>query len=84
MWWADPGVVHQDIDSTEAFDRGVDEGCARLRVSDIRSHRERLAVGADDVAHDGLRGHRIPTRVVHDDLSARAGKRQRDRPADPA
>ena len=37
---ADPGVVHEDVESAEALDRGVDRPARIIRFADVGANRE--------------------------------------------
>ena len=79
----DAGVVHHDIEASEALAGGLDHRGASLRGGHAMRIRFRLAAGVDD--HPGRRGRagallRVGTRaadVVHHDLRAARSQQQR-------
>lgn len=63
----DAGIVDQDIDRGEAFNRCLDEPAYVVRVSDIRLYRNSGAAGILDLGHCIFQWCLAP--AAHDDTS---------------
>src|ERR1700679_1196173 len=49
-----PGVVHQDIQTSVVLNRGVDDACSLDRLRDVAGYRNSLAASRCDCRHDSL------------------------------
>ncbi len=71
----DGGVIDQDVQLAEFFDRLAESGLHLLGVGYIHRHGQRFAAGCGNFGHHGRQFFRVPRRRGH----ARAGLRQRKR-----
>ena len=87
----DPGVVDEDVDAPEPFDRGIDERLRAGRIRDVVGVGNRNAIGIVDLGRDDGRGFGVgafplhrSAEVVDHDTGAPAGEQAGIRTADAA
>ncbi len=81
LFAADGGIVDQDIDAAEAFERGVGNGLHRLGVGHVTGDGDGLPAGALDLAHDIVGFLPVGARIDHDGCAV-GRERQRNGAAD--
>ena len=87
----DPGIVDEDVESSEGVDGRVHERVRTVPVGHVVGVGDGLSAGGANLVDDGLRRPDIRTAavdrrtdVVHDDRRALTGELERVAPADPA
>ena len=87
----DAGIVDEDVDAAEGFERRLHDFVAVGRVADRQRRGDRVAAGLFDLVHDQMRRRCIGTfafeartNVADDDTGALLRHQERDAAADAA